>query len=89
MTLLPCNFCGGTDLKVVDDGLCKVKCLSCLCGGPAAETDQEAMEKWNKRIFTEIRSAEALSGSVCFGCRQRDEWLEYLKRGRNTHAFFT
>ena len=51
----PCPFCGNQDTHVRwcdDDGVgdwAAVGCLNCGAEGPASNSLQEAVEKWNKR----------------------------------------
>ena len=50
-TLLPCPFCGSTELLPTWDewqnGI--VVCLNCQCAGPPAPTRAQAVQEWNKR----------------------------------------
>lgn len=56
--LLPCPFCGSTN---IDAGRGEgptmysysAYCLDCLAEGPLADTLEEAKEKWNGRIELE------------------------------------
>ena len=49
--LKPCPFCGGEAVmhEMATDDWC-VWCLECLCGMYGFNTEQEAIETWNKRV---------------------------------------
>ena len=49
--LKPCPFCGGEASTYVayDDGY-YVCCDECGCGLPVYNTEEEAVEAWNKRV---------------------------------------
>ena len=49
--LKPCPFCGGEDFQVVGvyGEEYYVDCLTCTTCGPSGETEEEAIEAWNKR----------------------------------------
>lgn len=49
--LKPCPFCCGNNLKICDWYVaCWVECLGCFTEGPSAETPEEAIEVWNRRV---------------------------------------
>lgn len=45
--LKPCPFCGSTELVIVEIGVW-VECKGCKTLGPDGNSEQEALEKWNK-----------------------------------------
>ena len=49
--LKPCPFCGGEDFQMVSvyGGEYYVDCLTCTACGPSGETEEEAIEAWNRR----------------------------------------
>ena len=51
--LKPCPFCGGTDLRVYDRGYSWVECRPCEAEGPAADSRESAIAKWNERKGSE------------------------------------
>jgi len=82
-SLLPCPFCGSIDLDFyegTDRQATAIYCNNCAAGVEHSEKSlDELCSNWNNRIFqNKPRHPEELSGSCCFGCRQRDEWNKYL-----------
>lgn len=48
--LLPCPFCGGTNLcELGYDGLVFIGCHTCATCGPSGEDEEQAAELWNRR----------------------------------------
>lgn len=56
--LLPCPFCGGSDLRIVYGRIARVACNKCKSGGPEYGNDSQfaeyidrelAIDGWNKR----------------------------------------
>lgn len=89
MNLLPCPFCGGLDLEVMEqiletDGVLGYGLtVYCNCGvqGAVAETDAEAIALWNKRFSPGTRTSDKLP-FTCFplelAVKRIIERLEYL-----------
>ena len=72
--LLPCPFCGGTDLQASSNGI--ESCFfGCGCGaeGPTCFTHVEALEAWNRR-------AQPPAGEVAKDAGWRD--IESAPKGR-------
>lgn len=59
-TLLPCPFCGCTDLAVANTGAAWVKCQSCEAEGPPECTDEDATRLWNRRFDFAQRPAHRI-----------------------------
>ena len=49
----PCPFCGSTNLNSIHISLNKwsVLCNNCLAEGPLIDSQEKAIEIWNKRII--------------------------------------
>lgn len=53
-----CPFCGNDNIGYREEGLLIMMwCIQCDCFGPSANSFDEALEKWNKRL--------TLHGQVC------------------------
>lgn len=53
MELLPCPFCGGTDTDpsfAMGAGHQNAGCMTCAACGPSAQSDDEAVKLWNRRV---------------------------------------
>lgn len=49
--LEPCPFCGGENLTIVEDEKkFFVGCYDCITCGPEQETEEAAVEAWNRRV---------------------------------------
>lgn len=49
-TLLPCPFCGGTNLRaMLRHYQHEIDCVDCNISGPSASKKELAAEKWNTR----------------------------------------
>ena len=60
LAILPCPFCGGTDLRVV--AACYIKCRSCGTEGPIYDglsDDEATIKQWNTRSDTALTEALA------------------------------
>ena len=58
LAILPCPFCGGTDLRVV--AACYIKCRSCGTEGPIYDglsDDEATIKQWNTRSDTALTEA--------------------------------
>lgn len=50
LELLPCPFCGSSDLECLNDGYnCTIACLDCHAEGPPMPTEPVAAAAWNQR----------------------------------------
>ena len=58
--LKSCPFCGSHMVRIakdkVRDGgyIYDVHCMNCGCGSPYRFTEEEVIEKWNKRVGSEV-----------------------------------
>lgn len=48
-TLLPCPFCGSSNVETVSLPMWTITCRSCLAGSCLRETVEGAVEAWNRR----------------------------------------
>ena len=88
--LLPCPFCGSTDVEVHSTDRTHVKvvtCGSCYAESGGSETYIEAVELWNKRenkknVVNERRSLIYIEGIVneLFKCAKNSDADEDLKK---------
>lgn len=63
--LKPCPFCGGKDIIIYHTGLLTVssraECLKCGCGTYNENSDEEAIENWNRRVVKPVPLVDVLS----------------------------
>lgn len=71
--LLPCPFCGGTEIHIDDNGYEEwLQCVGCNAAGPYTEDDAEAgvslKEAWNRRsVPPSVRDFLGKMQGVCMG----------------------
>ncbi|KAA3526096.1 hypothetical protein GOZ96_22780 [Agrobacterium vitis] len=53
-TLLPCPFCGSTELTIAANQFSWVACAFCAAEGPQVVSISEATKTWNRRAMTAI-----------------------------------
>ena len=48
----PCPFCGNEEVETMDitDTASIVYCPKCYAAGPEGTSEEEAIEKWNRRV---------------------------------------
>jgi Lar family restriction alleviation protein len=75
MSLKPCPFCCSDDLFTQAALGCRqVVCETCEASGPTEETDEEAIEAWNRLGLSRSNSPIALTAEQADAVR-RYQWL--------------
>jgi len=88
---LPCPFCGCEIVRVLECIRISVACDLCRAHGPAAKTEADAVEQWNRHANATRDLREALRKAVLWGeCasqhflyREKINW-RYLEEARET-----
>jgi len=63
--LLPCPFCGGTDIRVRHGLVTCWKYVQCKCGAETASSEEVvAIEAWNTRPEPELATIEAIDSAI-------------------------
>ena len=72
--LKPCPFCGSEDVAMLNPeyDLFWCQCNDCIAETNVGDTDDEALDKWNKRAATQQVEIESLRGDA--------ERLDYIEK---------
>ncbi len=57
--LVPCPFCGSVRTQPVDQFVHFVRCQDCDTEGPCGFSEDQAVEKWNTRVFPGVEPCQA------------------------------
>lgn len=90
--LLPCPFCGSTDIRKTDNGHEEwLQCEKCGAGGPWIEppeghdfTGTELADQWNTRAAYEVMARS--DGEKCVFCPDWCTWESDLKKAATKDA---
>ena len=93
---LPCPFCGCELVRVLECIRISVGCDLCRAHGPAAKTEADAVEQWNRYANATRDLREALRKAIFWGesasqhflYREKINW-RYLEEARETLASYS